>query len=314
MIRRAILYVLPPLAAVAIASSAMAQEGCSASCTCPCRPDAEQCTVLVCNAPSVASCHDGSCGAGAAKCCCSTPGQPGRGCVPYDCGDWPLYQCAKSAAPTAPTANGTSHARLQGQAAGSPGSPMRRVGSSAGEATPELCRALRQMNPEDDLWSYAELASATKGGARRYQIRFASDPDYATGLQRCADLGLAFDEDQEASDKPEFLFRFRAPRGSVSPTGLHPALQVPDGALGPLSGVLAIQLRMTSAGQILSKRLLFATDARLGEAALLGIDRWFSVIPGTDLATFEDVLFLKFEAGRLGMAVEHHHANGSTAA
>jgi hypothetical protein len=169
------------------------------------------------------------------------------------------------------------------------------------------------MNPEDSLWSYAELAPPTKG-VRKYQVRFASDPDYARGLQRCADLGLAFDEDRETSDKPEFLFRFRAPRGSVSPLGLHPALHVPDGMLGALSGVAAIQLRMTSAGQILSKQLLFTTEARLGEALLLGIDGWFSVTPGTDLSSFEDVLFLRVEAGKLGMAVEHHHGRRATAA
>lgn len=283
---------LAMIAAVAVPSLAVAQEGCSAFCTCPCQPDTEQCTVLVCSAPAVASCHDGSCGASSAKCCCSSGGQ--RGCVPYDCGDWPTYQCAKSAATTT---NGSWYAMHQTRAAG----------TSAAEATPELCRALRQMNPEDDLWSYAELASATKGAAQRYQIRFASDPDYATGLQRCADLGLAFDEDQEPGAKPEFLFRFRAPRGSVSPTGLHTALHIPEGALGLFTGALAVQLRMTSAGQILSKRLLFTTDARLGEAVVLGIDNWFTLIPGTDPTIFEDVLFLKFDAGNLGMAVEHHH-------
>lgn len=170
------------------------------------------------------------------------------------------------------------------------------------------------MNPEDSLWSYAELAPPNKSGVRRYQVRFASNPEYARGLQRCADLGLAFDEDQETSDKPEFLFRFRAPRGSVSPVGLNPALHVPDGMLGALSGVAAIQLEMTSAGQILTKRLLFTTDARLGEALLLGIDGWFSVTPGAELPTFEDVLFLKVEGGKLGMAVEHHHGRKVIAA
>jgi hypothetical protein len=170
------------------------------------------------------------------------------------------------------------------------------------------------MNPEDSLWSYAELTPPAKSGVRRYQIRFASDPDYARGLQRCAELGLAFDEDQETSDKPEFLFRFRAPRGSVSPVGLNPSLHVPEGVLGTLSGVAAVQLKMTSAGQILSKRLLFTTDARLGEALLLGIDGWFSVTPGAELPTFEDVLFVKVEAGKLGMAVEHHHGRKAIAA
>lgn len=280
---------LATMIALAVSSEAKAQEGCSASCSCACEPDAQQCTVLVCNAPSVASCQDGSCGGPAARCCCSAPGQLGRGCVPYDCGDWPLYQCARS------TVADRSRPAVS------------RVRSSTEDATPELCRALRQMNPEDDLWSYAELSPAGKGGAQRYRIRFASDPDFALGLQRCAELGLAFDEDQEASDKPLFLFRFRAPRGSVSLDGLHPALSIPEGAVGTRSGALAVRLQMTGAGQIRSKTLLFTSDVQLGEAVLRGLDRWFSTGPGADLATFEDVLFLRFDAGKLAMAVEHHH-------
>ena len=291
------------LALVCATGLASAQEGCGAICTCACQADVTKCTVLVCSAPAVASCQDGSCGAFGAKCCCSSPGH--RGCAPYDRGDWPTYQCAKSAPDGSPTATAVLLTLFDSAKGGA----LRRVGSSDDDATPDLCRALRRMNPEDDLWSYVELAPPAKSGIRRYRIRFASDSDYGRGLQRCADLGLAFDEDQETTEKPEFLFRFRAPRTSTDLPGLHPALQVPDGVLGNLSGVAAIQLKMTSTGQILSKGLLFTTNTRLGEALLLGIDAWFSVVSGTEEpSTFEDVLFLKVEAGKLGMAIEHHHA------
>jgi hypothetical protein len=308
--QRAGLIQLLSLIMLAVAGVASAQEGCQAVCTCPCQSDTQQCTVLVCASPAVASCQDGSCGGLDAKCCCRTPGELSHGCVPYDCGDWPAYQCVKSGA----AGSGAAKAILSGPADFSRGQAARRAALSSEGVAPESCRALRQMNPEEDLWSYAELAPATKGGVRRYQVRFASDPDYALGLQRCADLGLAFDEDQETGDKPEFLFRVRAPRGSVSPEGLSPALHVPDGSLGALSGVAAIRLDMTGAGRVLSKRLLFTTDARLGEALLLGIDGWFDVAPGTERSAFEEILFLKVEAGKLDMAVEHHHSRRATAA
>jgi len=186
-------------------------------------------------------------------------------------------------------------------------SASRAAAQDAEKPAPALCRALRQMNPEEDLWSYAELAPAPQGGVRRYQIRFASDPEYATGLQRCAELGLAFDEDLETNDQPEFLFHFRAPRASIGLDGVHPTLHVPEGALGALSGALAVRLKMTGGGLILSKELLFASNVGLGEAVLKDIESWFSVAGDAETASFEDVLFLKFDAGRLAMAVEHHH-------
>ena len=136
--------------------------------------------------------------------------------------------------------------------------------SAAAEPTRASFDALRRLSPDRDQWSYSELVAPAHSGQPTYHVRFASDPDYARKLQQCADRGLAFGGIRDA----EALFSFRAANGKESAHGRRFQLTVPDGALGSLSGALAVQLETSKAGGLVATRVLFPTDPQLAQGVL----------------------------------------------
>jgi hypothetical protein len=161
------------------------------------------------------------------------------------------------------------------------------------------------MDPGNDQWFYSELVPSAGGSRRTYQVRFASDPEYATKLQACSNLGMALGADEP--DAPVILFSFRSARGRKDAHGRHLRLTVTSGAAGKLSGSLALEVRMSREGAVLGKRLLFATNSPLGDTVLAHIDDWVSVDSiGSDAGPFDDQFFLQFDAGVLTMATESH--------
>lgn len=174
----------------------------------------------------------------------------------------------------------------------------------ADDVSREVCAALQRTSLERDLWAYSELVRSPKGAGSTYQVRFASDAEYGGKLQRCADRGWVFTGD----DQPGTLFSFRSARDKKPANGRRFSLNIPDGALGKLTGTLAVQLQMSPTGEILGKRVLFATNARLGLAALAKIGDWIKVAAvGAERGTFDDLVYLRVADGSLAAASESHH-------
>ncbi|HVT14837.1 MAG TPA: hypothetical protein VHQ90_01485 [Thermoanaerobaculia bacterium] len=162
----------------------------------------------------------------------------------------------------------------------------------------------RRFRPDEDLWTFSERVESEPGVAPTYQVQFASDLDYGTRFQSCADRRLVFGGDEEAT----VVFSFRPAHGKESAHGRVFGWKAPGGQLGKLSGDVAIQLKMTRKGEVLDKRLLFTTNPALAELALAAITEWMPVqSAGTDPGPFDDVLWLRFEEGTLGLAYQSHY-------
>ncbi|HVT16480.1 MAG TPA: hypothetical protein VHQ90_09935 [Thermoanaerobaculia bacterium] len=162
----------------------------------------------------------------------------------------------------------------------------------------------QDFKPDQDLWSYSELVEPKQDRVPIRQLRFASDPDYATKFQQCADHQLMFGGEDDTARS----FHFRQARSKKDAAGRLFGLKVPEGRLGKLSGVLAVQLKMSRSGEVLGKELLFTTNTALGAEVLAAITDWITVAsPGADLGPFEDLLYLDFEAGALTMGSQSHY-------
>jgi hypothetical protein len=287
---------------LAVAVPAAAQDNsCTAKCTCPCAPDTPKCTIL-CGMGSP-YCFDSSCGSALnAKCCCRTFFPFSSSCDDrYSCGPWPDYQCARLRVPDLASRGGVS--RLK--ATPSRGSVFAKT-SSGKVLSWEACTAdFAGFKPDEDMWSYSQLVESREGGGPIYQILFASDPDYAAKFQECAERRLVFAGDHEA----DRVFSFRPARGKESAHGRLFAWKAPRAQeVGKLSGNVALQVKMNHAGEVLEKKILFATKSALGDVALAAITDWFTVeSPGAESGPFDDVLHLKFEDGTLAMAVQSHY-------
>jgi hypothetical protein len=288
--------------ALAFTIPAVAQDTCSAKCTCPCFPDTPQCETLACAVGSP-WCEDSSCGsAWVARCCCvQVPRRPQPGqCAHYDCGDWPPYPCAKLSLPGVAASGGFALAKAPDA------SPL-----SSGPSQESCIAFFRHFKPDQDLWTFSEHKAKQPGGVPSHQLLFASDPDIATGFQECADQQLLFRTDSDQGSD----FYFRPAKGKRSALGGRQfRLNVPAESVGKLSGSLAIQLTMSRSGEVLGKKILFTTNALLGDMVLAAIDQWITVkSPGSDAGPFEDYVHVQFEAGSLSMASASHWFTPATA-
>ncbi|HVT16469.1 MAG TPA: hypothetical protein VHQ90_09880 [Thermoanaerobaculia bacterium] len=164
---------------------------------------------------------------------------------------------------------------------------------------------------DKDLWTFSEHKAKQLGAVPSHQLLFASDPDIATGFQECADHQSLFSTDSDQG----FDFYFRPATGKRSALGGRQfQLNVPAEPIGKLSGSLAIQLRMSRSGEVLGKKVLFTTNALLGDIVLAAIDQWITVkSPGSDAGPFEDYVHMSFEAGTLSMASASHWFTPTTA-
>jgi len=115
-------------------------------------------------------------------------------------------------------------------------------------------------------------------------------------LQECADANVAVDEQQVST----FIYR-PSPDFKHTPGQRRLFPYIPKASAGGLTGVAAVTLATDRRGEILAKRLLFATNPAVGALVLDEVERWMEVRDAGHANGFLDVLFFRFKDGSLQM-------------
>lgn len=176
-----------------------------------------------------------------------------------------------------------------------------------------LCdRVLHQLSV--DRWALLEYDVSAAGSADLpVRVPYSSDPSFARDLQQCANLGQGnLPADSAAAYN---VFRFSPARGQEKVESRRMDFRMPS-RLSQLSGValdgnLALKLEVTDQGMIRAKDILFASDRRLGEMVLDQIDNGLRIEAKGDAGdgTYVDVLYMRFEAGRLVTLAQSHYTD-----
>lgn len=163
-----------------------------------------------------------------------------------------------------------------------------------------------------DRWALLEYDVSSAGNADLpVRIPYSSDPSYARDLLQCANLGQGkLPSDTAAAYN---VFRFSPAVGQEKVEGRRLDFRMP-GRLSQLSGVpldgnLAIKIEVTDYGMIRAKDVLFASDRRLGEMVLGHVDEGLQIEKTGDagVGVYVDVLYMRFEAGRLVTLAQSHY-------
>ncbi len=163
-----------------------------------------------------------------------------------------------------------------------------------------------------DRWALLEYDVSAAGSADLpVRIPYSSDPSYAQDLLQCANLGQGhLPADTAAAYN---VFRFSPAVGQEKVEGRRLDFRMP-GRLSQLSGVpldgnLALKIEVNDQGMIRAKDVLFASDRRLGEMVLDQVDEGLQIQDAgeTNGGVFVDILYMRFEAGRLVTLAQSHY-------
>lgn len=291
---------LPTIAVALVVATltgpAAAQSSCVGYCKCPCYSDAVACEAL-CATGYVGYCRDSTCGSiFSPECCCIVipflPRPEDCG-LEQSCGDFPVGTCADTSASNPST-------RHLGPRQRSTTAWPAADQAMAGPLSREACSSLLQLHPDEDQWAYVERIDPEDLQLDLAVVRFASHPDYQEKLQECANLGLALRENERTH------LYFRPARGHTLTRGREIRVAVPKAAVGGLTGAAAVSLTMGRDGEIQDKRLVFSTSPVLGTTVLEELDRWLDIRSQGEGDAFYDVLYFRFENGKLQMLFQNH--------